>query len=345
MRTHRFAPVPFVPAVAAIALLGAGAAACSATSHELRPGSLGALSSSQTMEALLERPGPIEVETIDAADWQVTRAGLINLDHPAAKKAGLTDGDEPISVFVHVVRHPTRGTFLIDSGISRTVATDPAAAGIGPVIRHFMHVEKLAVRADTAALQARLGTPIAGVFFTHLHLDHVMGVRDLPPGTPLYAGPGEDERAFMHLFSQGSVDGLLDGHAPIATWPFAADPSGRFAGVLDVFGDGSLFALWVPGHSGGSTAYVARTPQGPVLMTGERPTRAGDGTTTSSRGRSRPTGRSAPPTCTRCARWPRGTRRCRCAWATSVDPRRATQTRLCSRAPCPPRRRSPLHRR
>jgi glyoxylase-like metal-dependent hydrolase (beta-lactamase superfamily II) len=258
-----------IPSITLAVALATGAAACTATSHEMRAGTLGVVTSSQAMEALMDRPGPIQVETVDAAGWQVTRAGLINLDHPAAKQAGLTDSDEPISIYVHVVRHPTRGTFLIDSGISRPVATDPASTGIGLVIRRFMHAEKLSVRNDTASLQARLGTPIAGVFFTHLHLDHVMGVRDLPAATPLYAGPGEDERAFLHMFSRGSIDGLLDGHAPIATWPFAADPSGRFAGVLDVFGDGSLFALWVPGHSGGSTAYVARTPQGPVLMTGD----------------------------------------------------------------------------
>ncbi|MES1205859.1 MAG: MBL fold metallo-hydrolase [Pseudomonadota bacterium] len=48
-----------------------------------------------------------------------------------------------------------------------------------------------------------------------------------------------------------------------------ADPSGRFTGVLDLFGDGSLFAIWVPGHTAGSVAYVARTPRGPVLFTGD----------------------------------------------------------------------------
>ncbi len=47
------------------------------------------------------------------------------------------------------------------------------------------------------------------------------------------------------------------------------DPDGRFAGVLDVFGDGSLFALYVPGHTAGSTAHLARTVEGPVLFTGD----------------------------------------------------------------------------
>jgi glyoxylase-like metal-dependent hydrolase (beta-lactamase superfamily II) len=254
-------------ALPAVALLAASATACTATSHAMRPTALGTASSGAAMEAVMDRPGPIRVDTIDAADWAVTRAGLINLDHPTAKAAGLKDGDEPISVFVHVLHHPTRGTFLVDSGISRLVVTDPAAAGIGPIIRSFLHVEKLKVRTDTAALAAR--EPIAGVFLTHVHLDHVMGVRDLPAATPVYTGPGEDERGFMHMFTRGSINGLLDGHDAIGTWRFAADPSGRFAGVVDVFGDGSLFAISVPGHSAGSTAYLARTPDGPVLMTGD----------------------------------------------------------------------------
>jgi glyoxylase-like metal-dependent hydrolase (beta-lactamase superfamily II) len=36
-----------------------------------------------------------------------------------------------------------------------------------------------------------------------------------------------------------------------------------------VFGDGSLWALLVPGHTPGSTAYLARTTKGPVLLTGD----------------------------------------------------------------------------
>jgi glyoxylase-like metal-dependent hydrolase (beta-lactamase superfamily II) len=38
---------------------------------------------------------------------------------------------------------------------------------------------------------------------------------------------------------------------------------------VDIFGDGSAFAISVPGHTPGSTAYVLRTPNGPVLLTGD----------------------------------------------------------------------------
>jgi glyoxylase-like metal-dependent hydrolase (beta-lactamase superfamily II) len=33
--------------------------------------------------------------------------------------------------------------------------------------------------------------------------------------------------------------------------------------------DGSAFAISVPGHTPGSTAYVLRTPKGPILLTGD----------------------------------------------------------------------------
>jgi glyoxylase-like metal-dependent hydrolase (beta-lactamase superfamily II) len=39
--------------------------------------------------------------------------------------------------------------------------------------------------------------------------------------------------------------------------------------LLDVFGDGSLFALHVPGHSPGSTAFLVRTPEGSRLLVGD----------------------------------------------------------------------------
>jgi glyoxylase-like metal-dependent hydrolase (beta-lactamase superfamily II) len=39
--------------------------------------------------------------------------------------------------------------------------------------------------------------------------------------------------------------------------------------VLDVFGDGSFWAISAPGHTPGSIAFLARTPHGPVLLTGD----------------------------------------------------------------------------
>src|ERR1700689_1332756 len=117
-------------AIAGVAIAaGVLSAGCAASTHAARPSALGAVSSAAAMEALINRPGPVEVETVVGADWAGTRAGLINLDAPAAKAAHLTDGDEPIQIFVHVLRHPTRGTFLIDTGGTRQLVEDPRGGG------------------------------------------------------------------------------------------------------------------------------------------------------------------------------------------------------------------------
>jgi glyoxylase-like metal-dependent hydrolase (beta-lactamase superfamily II) len=243
--------------------------ACTATSHARRAATLGTITSAAAMEALIDRPGPVQVESVNGADWAVTRAGLIDLDNPTAKAAGLKDGDEPIQVYAHVIHHPTRGVFLIDTGVSRKFVDDPAGTGIGWVLRRFLHPERIQVQTDTASLLRR-EPPLAGVLFTHLHIDHIGGMPDIPPGTPLYTGPGEGrDREFQFALTRGSIDNVLAGHDAVQELPFVPDPSGRFAGVSDVFGDGTVFAILSPGHTSGNLAYVVRTPSGPVLFTGD----------------------------------------------------------------------------
>ena len=247
--------------------LGAG---CAASTHAAIPSSLGTPSSSDAMEAVIDRPGPITLEVVNSTDWVVPRSGVIDLDSPRAKAAGLKDGDEPIAVFTYVLRHPTRGVFLVDSGVTDRLVHDPAGAGVGLFVRWALHPEKMHVHETADQLVARLGTPLAGVLLTHAHLDHVSGMPAIPRGTPIYAGPNETtDRSFWNLFTQGTIDAFLAGQAPLQTWQYKPDPDGRTAGVLDVFGDGSLWAVLTPGHTPGSTAYVVRTPAGPVLLTGD----------------------------------------------------------------------------
>ncbi|MCB0643100.1 MAG: MBL fold metallo-hydrolase, partial [Phaeodactylibacter sp.] len=42
-----------------------------------------------------------------------------------------------------------------------------------------------------------------------------------------------------------------------------------FDSVLDIFGDGSFFAIYTPGHSKSHLSYLLITDEGPILLTGD----------------------------------------------------------------------------
>jgi glyoxylase-like metal-dependent hydrolase (beta-lactamase superfamily II) len=245
-------------------------AACTPTSHAVLPSTFGTARSSTDLESVVDLPGPVTVETVIGADWAVPRAGVLNLENPRAREAKLTDGPEPIVVMFHAVRHPTGGLYLVDTGVERAMRDDPEHSALhGPAAR-YLGVQDMRFRTVTSEWIAAQKDPVRGVFLTHLHSDHVSGMRDVPDDAVVYTGPGEaGERGMLNVFVRGITDAALAGKGPIREWPFVPDPAGAFAGVVDVFGDGSFWAIHVPGHTAGSTAYLARTPGGPVLMTGD----------------------------------------------------------------------------
>jgi N-acyl homoserine lactone hydrolase len=262
-----FAGSALVPALLGLAASNFG---CALTSHATLPSTLGTPRSSADLIAVLDEPGPVKLDTIVSADWEVDRSGLLDLSDPRAKAAKLEDGHEKIQVYFHVLRHPSQGMYLVDTGVERAYRDDPEHAAIQGIVARYMNLQALVVRTALGDFLATEKEPLRGVFLTHLHLDHVSGAPDLPGGTPLYAGPGEtQDHAFHNLFIAPNIDRALAGKGPIAEWRFAPDPSGRFDGVLDVFGDGTVWAILVPGHTPGSTAFVVRTPDGPVLLTGD----------------------------------------------------------------------------
>lgn len=243
---------------------------CTFTSHPTTPSQLGSPISISSMEAVLDQPSVIEVKTIASADWVANLSEVLNLDSPKAKAEGLVDREEPITVYAHLVRHPKYGYFLIDTGVSEKLLSKPSQAGVNWLIAKKVKLDRMKKLKSTDQILADLPEKLSGVFLTHLHPDHISGMAAIPDITPIYVGLGEAEsKHFSHLFLRGTVDGILEGKGPLQEWQFKPDTLKTFAGVLDVFGDQSFFAISVPGHTHGSTAYLARTKNGPILFTGD----------------------------------------------------------------------------
>lgn len=210
----------------------------------------------------------VKLQVVKAADWEVPLSGLLDLKDPRAKEEGIVDRPEPISIYFYVIHHPKYGTYMIDSGVGESFTRGKEELLVSSIVASQMNMDTLKVFETTKTYLEKNKIQLKGIFFTHLHLDHVMGAYELERQVPFYVGPGEtSSKQFLNLFVQGSTDALL-GEAPdLEELAFGKGPSRGKA--LDFFGDQSFFVLSVPGHTPGSLAFLVPAKGGSHLVVGD----------------------------------------------------------------------------
>ncbi|AKU97531.1 Beta-lactamase-like [Labilithrix luteola] len=290
---------------------------CAASTHPHVAASAGSPSRTHALESVVDQKGPLTVETVTSIKWAVPLEGLVNLDHPKAKAAGLKSGEEPIDVYFHVIRHPTKGTYLVDTGVERALRDDPDKAAIRGLVASFLHREKMTFLAPLGDWLASHPEPIRGVFLTHAHLDHVAGLPDVPKDVPVYTGPGElDEHSFMNLFVRGNTDRALEGFAPSGEWRFSPIPMGRSRAspMSSATNRSSRYGCPVTPRGARRISRERRTAR--FCSSATHVTRPGAGRMASSRATSRPIARRASRASRASASSPPPTPPWTCAWVT-----------------------------
>ena len=237
------------------------------TSHEVITSTLGqksdllALVSSFDSDEVVANSSRVVLKTIKSANWVVPLSGLVNLNHPKAQEAALEDHDEKIQVYAYHLQHPKYGDFLVDTGVSKQFVEDPKSFGVPGWIEPELGIDKMDILTSTDDFTTSLNSPLKGVFLSHLHLDHISGLPAIDKDVPLYIGKNESkEKYFLFAATRGIVDTLLNGRPALQEWT---------SQYVDVFNDGSVFAIHSPGHTAGSTAYLVNTVEGPVLLVGD----------------------------------------------------------------------------
>lgn len=166
-----------------------------------------------------------------------------------------------------LVHHPSGGSVLIDAGNSanfdaelepyhgrrkRWLATFPGA---------------LAPKRPLDALLSDVGVvpgELRAVIPTHAHLDHIGGVLDLPE-LPVWVT--DEEAALIERGRHAVTDEVVPAHAEaladqLEPLTFIDEPYEIFDRHADVFGDGSVVVVPMPGHTPGSVGVFVTRPDG-----------------------------------------------------------------------------------
>lgn len=209
-------------------------------------------------------------------EWRLYEAG--HCTHPErATRAGAPLQACEFPALVAALRHPQQGRLLFDTGYSR----------------HFMQATRrfperlyrmatpVRLHADQALatqLQREGVAPssIAWVVLSHLHGDHVGGLADFPQSKIALSRAGwrdMEGRSRLAALSVGLLPGLVDAQARerlhwledlqavALTGAFA-----RFGSGHDLFGDGSVLLVELPGHAAGHYGLLFEDGQGPVFL-------------------------------------------------------------------------------
>ncbi|HEX5592770.1 MAG TPA: N-acyl homoserine lactonase family protein [Solirubrobacterales bacterium] len=225
------------------------------------------------------RGATVAVEPIVAGHVEWPRAMMVS---PGGRmmtakllRALLTNKD-PVAVPVpaFLIRHPSAGAILVDTGLHPSIATDPRE-NFGGLANRFSKIT-LAPGEDVPSQLRKRGlepgeVPI--VVMTHLHLDHTSAISEFPESTFVVSetewqaaahGPsplmnGYRRAHFDYAFEYRTVD--FD-RANISSYA-------GFGRTFDLFGDGSIRLAFTPGHSAGHMSVICHLAERDFVIGGD----------------------------------------------------------------------------
>jgi N-acyl homoserine lactone hydrolase len=218
----------------------------------------------ETWDAILANPRQISARTFSTGSMETDLSGIMNLEHPAARK--LEDVRVDLPVNASLVEHADRGTYLVDAGLDASYVHSPFGTMRGLIVKRLLGRGTQQPGQDVAALLERERTAIEGVFLTHLHFDHTAGIVDLPKDIPYVVGESERYVNFGFIIRGDHLSGVPE--LQEISFAGGVDLSPLGTGV-DLFGDGSFWAISAPGHSQSHVLYLVNGVEHQVLLTGD----------------------------------------------------------------------------
>ena len=178
----------------------------------------------------------------------------------------------PVPAFL--IRHPSAGAILVDTGLHPSIATDPGQ-NFGSLGARFGKPTLEPGEDVPSQLRKRGLDPgeIPIVVMTHLHMDHASAISEFPNSTFVVS---ETEWRFASSGSKPLLNGYRRAHFDYAfdyrTIDFDRANINSYAGfgrTFDLFGDGSIRLAYTPGHSPGHMSVIAHLAERDFVIGGD----------------------------------------------------------------------------
>jgi len=178
----------------------------------------------------------------------------------------------PVPSFL--IRHPSAGAILVDTGLHPSIATD-GKENFGGLAARFGHPSLEPGKDVPSQLRERGLDPgeIPIVVMTHMHIDHTSAISEFPSSTFVLS---ETEWRAAATGGQPLLNGYRRPHFDYAfdyrTVDFdraGIDSYATFGRSFDLFGDGSIRLAYTPGHSAGHISVICHLKERDFVIGGD----------------------------------------------------------------------------
>ncbi len=192
---------------------------------------------------------------------------------------------ESVPVPAFLIRHPTIGPILVDTGLHPSISSG-GSENFGGLAARFGRPSLKPGEDVPSQLRAKGIEPrqVPVVVMTHLHLDHSSAISEFPDSTFVVSAAEWQDAAHG---SKPALNGYRRAHFDLAFEYRSVDFDGEAVGsyatfgrTFDLFGDGSVRLAFTPGHSAGHCSVICRLAKTDFIIGGDAMYMAGqlDGT-------------------------------------------------------------------
>jgi N-acyl homoserine lactone hydrolase len=178
----------------------------------------------------------------------------------------------PVPCFL--IRHPSAGAILVDTGLHPSIATD-GKENFGGLGARFGNPGLEPGKDAASQLRERGLDPgeIPIVVMTHMHIDHTSAISEFSSSTFIlseteWEAAATGPRPLLNGYRRPHFDYAFD-YRTVSFDRAGIDSYATFGRTFDLFGDGSIRLAYTPGHSAGHISVIAHLKERDFVIGGD----------------------------------------------------------------------------